>query len=92
MIHSTDIDYAIEEEDNVTMSENQQNNASEELSHDEIQNSADIDEDGGHFNRNKDNQLNFKDAEEMQVPQRILDHAFDIGLGVETEQPSSGMS
>ncbi|KAM3861036.1 transport and Golgi organization protein 1 homolog [Diretmus argenteus] len=50
-----------------------------------------VEEDGGHFNKNNDNQPSFSQPEEMQkVPQAILEKPFDVGLGVEMEQSSSG--
>lgn len=49
-----------------------------------------IEEDGGHFNRNKDNQPSFKDPEEIQRgPQTILENTLDMGLSVKMEHPSS---
>lgn len=50
-----------------------------------------VTEDGGHFNKNKDNQLSFSVSDEMQkVPQPTLESPLDIGLGVEVEQSPSG--
>ena len=50
-----------------------------------------VKEDGGHFNKNKDNQPSFDPAEEMQkVPQTIVEKPFDGGLGIEMEHSSSG--
>lgn len=60
---------------------------------DEVHKRPDIslEEDGGHFNKNKDNQPSFKAADEMQeVPQTILEKPLDIGLSVEMEHSSSG--
>ncbi|XP_034756776.1 transport and Golgi organization protein 1 homolog isoform X2 [Etheostoma cragini] len=50
-----------------------------------------VGEDGGHFNKNKDNQLRFSASDEMQkVPQATLENPLDMGLGVEVQQPPSG--
>ncbi|XP_071775151.1 transport and Golgi organization protein 1 homolog isoform X1 [Centroberyx gerrardi] len=60
---------------------------------DEVQRGPDVsvEEDGGHFNKNKDNQPSFNAPEEMQkVPQATLENPFDMGLGVEMEHSSSG--
>ncbi|XP_028252810.1 transport and Golgi organization protein 1 homolog isoform X1 [Parambassis ranga] len=48
-------------------------------------------EDGGHFNKNKDNQPSFSVSDEMpKVPQATLESPLDMGLGVEVEQSPSG--
>ncbi len=60
---------------------------------DEVHGGPDInvEEDGGHFNKNKDNQPSFSASEEMQkVPQATLENPLDIGLGVEVEHSPSG--
>ncbi|XP_008274989.1 melanoma inhibitory activity protein 3 isoform X2 [Stegastes partitus] len=50
-----------------------------------------VEEDGGHFNKNKDNQPGFSDSHEMQkVSQAPLEHPLEIGLGVEVEHSPSG--
>ncbi|XP_034382874.1 transport and Golgi organization protein 1 homolog isoform X2 [Cyclopterus lumpus] len=50
-----------------------------------------VEEDGGHFNKNKDNQPIFSATDEMQeVPQATLENPLDMGLGVEVEPSSSG--
>lgn len=54
-----------------------------------------MEEDGGHFNKNKDNQPTFSASEEIhQTRQDILESSLDMharqGLDVEPEQPSSG--
>uniref|UniRef100_A0A665WKP1 Transport and Golgi organization protein 1 homolog n=1 Tax=Echeneis naucrates TaxID=173247 RepID=A0A665WKP1_ECHNA len=47
--------------------------------------------DGGHFNKNKDNQPGFSASDKMQkVPQATLENPLDMGLGVEVKHPSSG--
>uniref|UniRef100_UPI0037E79830 transport and Golgi organization protein 1 homolog isoform X2 n=1 Tax=Semicossyphus pulcher TaxID=241346 RepID=UPI0037E79830 len=47
-----------------------------------------VEEDGGHFNKNKDNQPSFREPEEMQkVPQDTLENPV---LGVEVEHSPSG--
>lgn len=50
-----------------------------------------VEEDGGHFNKNKDNQPSFSASEEMHNgPQATLESPLDMGLGVEVEQLPSG--
>lgn len=50
-----------------------------------------LEEDGGHFNRNKDAQMGFEDTEDIQKgPHAILDNPLDIGLHFEVD-PSSGL-
>lgn len=50
-----------------------------------------MEEDSGHFNKNKDNQPGFSASDEMQkVPQATLENPLDRGLGVEVEHVSSG--
>ncbi|XP_051953927.1 transport and Golgi organization protein 1 homolog isoform X2 [Xyrauchen texanus] len=59
----------------------------QDLSHSE---ETGLEEDGGHFNRNKDAQIGFKDAEEVQkAPRAILENPVDIGLHFETDQSSA---
>ncbi|XP_056619782.1 transport and Golgi organization protein 1 homolog isoform X2 [Triplophysa dalaica] len=49
-----------------------------------------LEEDGGHFNRNKDAQMGFEDTEEIQKGLHgILENPLDIGLHFEMD-PSSG--
>lgn len=79
-----------ESDDNLTAT-----NAEEEepVIVDEVHRGPDVSvkEDGGHFNKNKDNQPSFSAPEEMQkVPQATLENPFDMGLGVEVEHSSSG--
>lgn len=51
-----------------------------------------LEEDGGHFNRNKDAQTGFEDTEEIQKgPRAILENPVDIGFPFEVD-PSSGVS
>ncbi|XDV41163.1 hypothetical protein PO909_010073 [Leuciscus waleckii] len=62
-------------------------NMNEDLSHSK---DAGLEEDGGHFNRNKDAQIGFEDAEEIQKgPHAILEKPVDIGFHFEMD-PSSG--
>ncbi|XP_066532592.1 transport and Golgi organization protein 1 homolog [Hoplias malabaricus] len=62
-------------------------NAEESESHNQ---DMGIEEDSGHFNKNKDIQTGFKDTEEVQRgPQAILETPVDIALGFEMD-PSSG--
>lgn len=83
---------ATESDDNVTITEPEEELAkfeTEPLVLDEVHTRPEVSvaEDGGHFNRNKDNQPRFSASDEMQkVPQAAL----DMGLGVEVEQSLSG--
>ncbi|XP_068071837.1 transport and Golgi organization protein 1 homolog isoform X4 [Danio rerio] len=62
-------------------------NVNPDLSHNK---DVDLEEDGGHFNRNKDAQISFEDAEEIQKgPHAILEKPVDIGFHFEMD-PSSG--
>uniref|UniRef100_A0A8D0CM82 MIA SH3 domain ER export factor 3 n=1 Tax=Scleropages formosus TaxID=113540 RepID=A0A8D0CM82_SCLFO len=50
-----------------------------------------FEEDGGHFNKNKDIQGTFKESEDIQrSPQAILENPLDMGFGFEVENPSTG--
>ncbi|XP_033931392.1 transport and Golgi organization protein 1 homolog isoform X1 [Pseudochaenichthys georgianus] len=50
-----------------------------------------VEEDGGHFKKNKDNQLSFSASDELpKVPQATLENPLDLGLGVEGEHSPSG--
>ncbi|KAK1889139.1 Transport and Golgi organization protein 1 like [Dissostichus eleginoides] len=50
-----------------------------------------VEEDGGHFNKNKDNQLSFSASDELpKVPQATLENPLDLGLSVEVEHSPSG--
>ncbi|XP_028997454.1 transport and Golgi organization protein 1 homolog isoform X2 [Betta splendens] len=50
-----------------------------------------VEEDGGHFNKNKDNQPGFSEPDEMQkIPQDTLENPLDLGLGVKVENSPSG--
>ncbi|KAI3364192.1 hypothetical protein L3Q82_011007 [Scortum barcoo] len=65
----------------------------EQMIVDEVHSAPDVsmEEDGGHFNKNKDNQPSFSASDEMQkVPQATLENPLDMGLGVEVEHSSSG--
>ncbi|XP_029983948.1 transport and Golgi organization protein 1 homolog isoform X1 [Sphaeramia orbicularis] len=49
-----------------------------------------VEEDSGHFNKNKDNQQSFSPSDEMQkVPQSTLENPLDMGLGVKMEHSAS---
>ncbi|XP_073709205.1 transport and Golgi organization protein 1 homolog isoform X2 [Garra rufa] len=62
-------------------------NMNEDLSHTK---DVGLEEDGGHFNRNKDAQIGFEDTEEIQKgPHAILENPVDIGFHFEVD-PSSG--
>uniref|UniRef100_A0A668A1S9 Transport and Golgi organization protein 1 homolog n=2 Tax=Myripristis murdjan TaxID=586833 RepID=A0A668A1S9_9TELE len=85
-----------ESDDNLTATDAQDRPPAEEKEHvmvDDVHRGPDVSvkEDGGHFNKNKDNQPSFSAPEEMQkVPQATLENPFDMGLGVEVEHSSSG--
>ncbi|XP_075939973.1 transport and Golgi organization protein 1 homolog isoform X3 [Anarhichas minor] len=50
-----------------------------------------VEEDGGLFNKDKDNQPSFSASDERQeVPQATLENPVDMGLGVEVEPSPSG--
>ncbi|XP_056301572.1 transport and Golgi organization protein 1 homolog isoform X2 [Danio aesculapii] len=64
-------------------------NMNPDLSHNK---DVDLEEDGGHFNRNKDAQIAFEDAEEIQKgPHAILEKPVDIGFHFEMDQSSGSM-
>uniref|UniRef100_A0A8C2GGB4 Transport and Golgi organization protein 1 homolog n=1 Tax=Cyprinus carpio TaxID=7962 RepID=A0A8C2GGB4_CYPCA len=66
---------------------NSELNVNKDLSHSK---DVGLEEDGGHFNRNKDAQIGFEDAEEIQKgPHAILENPVDIGFHFEVD-PSSG--
>lgn len=45
-----------------------------------------VEEDGGHFNKNKDKQP----GEMQKVPQATLENPLDLGIGVEVVNSPSG--
>lgn len=60
---------------------------------DEVHSTPDItvEEDGGHFNKNKDNQPSFSASEEMHKgSQATLEAPLDMGLDVEVERSPPG--
>lgn len=68
---------------------NSELNMNEDLSHTK---DVGLEEDGGHFNRNKDAQIGFEDPEEIQKgPHAILENPVDMGFHFEVD-PSSGVS
>ncbi|XP_042359869.1 transport and Golgi organization protein 1 homolog, partial [Plectropomus leopardus] len=85
-----------ESDDNLTVTDQEEPPAQtkeEQMVLDEVHGGADIsvEEDGGHFNKNKDNQPSFSASNEIQkVPQTTLENPLDMGLGVEVEHSSSG--
>lgn len=89
-----------ESDDNLTVTDHEERPAEtkeEQIVLDEVHSGPHVseDEDGGHFNKNKnkDNQLSFSASDEMQkVPQATLENPLDVGLGVEVEHPPSGWS
>ncbi|KAM6991732.1 transport and Golgi organization protein 1 homolog [Tautogolabrus adspersus] len=88
----------VESENNLTVTDHDKRPADtkiEQVVWDERHNGPDVNmqEDGGHFNKNKDNLPSFSATEEMQrVPQDTLENPLDMGLGVEVEHSSSGSS
>lgn len=77
-----------EEQNESELIQNSELNPNEDLSHSK---DAGLEEDGGHFNRNKDAQIGFEDAEEIQKgPHAILEKPVDIGFHFEMDQ-SSGL-
>lgn len=87
-----------ESEDNLTVTDVEEKPAKveeEPVLLDEVHTGSDVsvEEDGGHFNKNKDNQPSFSASEELQkVPQATLEQPLDMGLGVVVEQAPSGWS
>lgn len=85
-----------ESDDNLTVTDHEETPAEtkEELVVlDEVPSGPDVsvEEDGGHFNKNKDNQPSFSASDEMQkLPQATLETPLDMGLGVEVEPSPSG--
>lgn len=83
-------------EDNLTVTDREEGPAEtkeEQIVLDELHSGADVsvEEDGGHFNKNKDNQPSFSASDEMQkVPQATLENPLDMGLGVKVEHSPSG--
>ncbi|XP_067274331.1 transport and Golgi organization protein 1 homolog isoform X2 [Pseudorasbora parva] len=76
-----------EEQNESELIQNSELNTNEDSSHSK---DAGLEEDGGHFNRNKDAQIGFEDAEEIQKgPHAILEKPVDIGFHFEMD-PSSG--
>ncbi|MBN3315989.1 TGO1 protein, partial [Atractosteus spatula] len=61
-----------------------------ERRHSKTRSDIGVEEDGGHFNRNKDSHF-MEDVEEIQKgPQTTLENTLDIGLGIDVEHSSSG--
>ncbi|XP_032398987.1 transport and Golgi organization protein 1 homolog isoform X2 [Etheostoma spectabile] len=85
-----------ESDDNLTVTNHEEKPAEteeEQIVLDEVHSGphVSVGEDGGHFNKNKDNQMSFSASDEMQkVPQATLENPLDMGLGVEVEHPPSG--
>nr|XP_046230060.1 transport and Golgi organization protein 1 homolog isoform X2 [Scatophagus argus] len=84
------------ESDNLTLMDHEERPAEmkeEQIVLDDVNGQPDInvEEDGGHFNKNKDNQPSFSASEEMpKVPQATLENPLDMGLGVEAEHSPAG--
>ncbi|XP_037606349.1 transport and Golgi organization protein 1 homolog isoform X2 [Sebastes umbrosus] len=90
-----------ESDDNLTVTDHEETPAEtkeelvvlDEVVLDEVPSGPDVsvEEDGGHFNKNKDNQPSFSASDEMQkLPQATLETPLDMGLGVEVEPSPSG--
>ncbi|TDH00556.1 hypothetical protein EPR50_G00189650 [Perca flavescens] len=82
-----------ENDDNLTVTDHEERPEEEQIVLDEVHSGphVSVDEDGGHFNKNKDNQLSFSSLDEMQkVPQATLENPLDVGIGGEVEHPPSG--
>ncbi|XP_067240584.1 transport and Golgi organization protein 1 homolog isoform X2 [Chanodichthys erythropterus] len=78
-----------EEHNESELIQNSELNTDEDLSHSK---DAGLEEDGGHFNRNKDAQTGFEDAEEIQKgPHAILEKPVDIGFHFEMDQSSGSL-
>ncbi|XP_051730000.1 transport and Golgi organization protein 1 homolog isoform X8 [Ctenopharyngodon idella] len=78
-----------EEQNESELIQNSELNPNEDLSHSK---DAGLEEDGGHFNRNKDAQIGFEDAEEIQKgPHAILEKPVDIGFHFEMDQSSGSL-
>ncbi|XP_044185946.1 transport and Golgi organization protein 1 homolog isoform X2 [Thunnus albacares] len=84
-----------ESDDNLTVTDLEEKPAEveeEQIRLDEVHTGSDVsvEEDGGHFNKNKDNQPSFSASDEMQkVPQATLENPLDMGLGVAVERSPS---
>ncbi|XP_053192758.1 transport and Golgi organization protein 1 homolog [Scomber japonicus] len=84
-----------ETDDNLTVTDLEEKQAKveeEPVLLEEVHTGSDVsvEEDGGHFNKNKDNQPSFTASEELQkVPQAVLEKPLDMGLGVVMEQSPS---
>ncbi|XP_038582985.1 transport and Golgi organization protein 1 homolog isoform X2 [Micropterus salmoides] len=82
-------------EANITVSDHEEGPAETTEEHivlDEVHSGPDVsvEEDSGHFNKNKDNPLSFSASDEIQkVPQDTLENPLDMGLGVEVEHSPS---
>ncbi|XP_050927774.1 transport and Golgi organization protein 1 homolog isoform X3 [Lates calcarifer] len=85
-----------ESEDNLTVTDHEEQPAETEkqqivLDEAHARPDVSVEEDGGHFNKNKDSQPGFSTSDEMQkVPQATLENSLDMGLGVEVEHSPSG--
>ncbi|XP_070705105.1 transport and Golgi organization protein 1 homolog isoform X2 [Pempheris klunzingeri] len=85
-----------ENNDNLTVTDHEEGPAEIKEEHivlDEMHSGPDVsvEEEGRHFNKNKDNQPSFSASDEIQrVPQATLESPLDMGLGVEVEHSPSG--
>nr|XP_043905836.1 transport and Golgi organization protein 1 homolog isoform X1 [Solea senegalensis] len=85
-----------ESEDNTTITDEEKptetKEEEEEVVQDEVHPGPDVsvEEDSGHFNKNKENKMGFSETDEIQkVPQATLEKPLDVGLGVEVEHSLS---
>ncbi|XP_019953132.2 transport and Golgi organization protein 1 homolog isoform X2 [Paralichthys olivaceus] len=84
-----------ESEENITVTEREERAAETEeepIVMDEVPSGPDVsmEEDGGHFNKNKDNQMGFSSSDDTQkVPQATLENPLDVGVGMEVEHSPS---
>ncbi|CAG5927905.1 unnamed protein product [Menidia menidia] len=81
------------QDDNLTLVNHEMgpDNPEEELKIVPTRPDVSVEEDSGHFNRNKDNQPNFATSDEMQkLPQATLESPSDTGLAAELEPSSLG--
>ncbi|XP_053300571.1 transport and Golgi organization protein 1 homolog isoform X1 [Pleuronectes platessa] len=84
------------EQENITVTDREERAVETEVEQivlDEVNSGPDVsvEEDGGHSNKNKDNQPGFSSSEDMQkVPEATLETPLDVGVGVEVEPSPPG--
>lgn len=86
-----------ESDDNLTVTDHEEKpaetNEKEVVVLDEVHSGPDVsvEEDGGHFNKNKEGQPGFGASEEMpKIPQATLEKPLDVGRVVEVDHSQSG--